>query len=279
MLDSTWTKVGFRQSTGFQWESQALITQWLSALFQHEFSLNGKKCEIESTSLNNGFLMINLSENTYQWLSNDTIASASFHPCIYIFKFENSNDEINDNNSNKNNNPLQFSFTEDHYISSVQLLPKATLSSFLQIHSLKYSNKTKKDICSVIVKEFLKLVASVMDISDENLCKKLKISIGINQDESQFICPYRYNVRSYACHTELEFYNCLKDIDYQIIKKVFNSIHPCRKYNKSLAFFNGDIYNALHQSLQNRCYNIQFMNQNDIYSILDCYQISYLKSQ
>ena len=50
-------------------------------------------------------------------------------------------------------------------------------------------------------------------------------------------------------------------------------------YDKSLAHFNGDIYKALRQSLQNRCYNIQFMNQGDLDSILDCYQISYLESQ
>jgi len=287
-------------------QSQGQISQWLSDLFQHEFSLNGKKYDIEATSLNNGFLIINLTENKYQWLSSDTIASASFHPHIYIPKFKYSDDEINDANRNKNNNPPWFSFTEEHYISSLQLLPKVTVSNFLQMHNLKYGNKTKRDMYIIIVEEFLKVVANVADISDENLCQKLKISIWIadrrkmmfeffkqlfgdeillslmmppNQDESQIYCPYRYNLKSYTQHTGQEFYTSLKDIDYQIIKKVFNSIHPSRKYDKSLAFFNGDIYNVLQQSLQNRCYNVQFMNRHDIYSILDCYQIPYLESQ
>ena len=287
-------------------QSQHQISQWLSDLFQHEFSVHGKKHEIETTTLNNGFLILNLTENKYQWLSNDAIANASFHPHIYISKFKNDDAEINENNNIKNNNPLWLSFTEDHYISSLQYLPKVTLSQFLQMHNLKYGNKTKSDICVIIVREFLKVIASVADISDEDLCKKLKISNGIanrwkmmfqlfkqlfgdeillslmtppNQDESQFFCPYRYNLKSYTHLTQPEFYISLKDIDYQIIKKTFNSIHPCRKYDKSLAFFDGDIYNALQQSLRNRCYNIQFMDRNDIYSILDCYQISYLESQ
>ena len=220
------------QSYDVLFQSQAQITQWLSALFEHEFCLNGKKCVIESTSLNNGFLILNLTEDKFQWLSSDTVASASFHPRIYLSKFKHSDAEINDNNKTKNDNPLWFSFTEDHYISSLQLLPIVTLSTFLQKHHLKYSHVTKKETCIVIVKEFLKLVASVTNISDKNLCKKLNIPVGIanrkkmmfelfkqsfgheillllmtppNQDEFQFYCPYKYNLKSYSCHTEEEF--------------------------------------------------------------------------
>ena len=47
-------------------QSQPQITQWLSALFQYEFCLNGKRCVIESTSLNNGFLILNLTEDKFQ---------------------------------------------------------------------------------------------------------------------------------------------------------------------------------------------------------------------
>ena len=131
-----------------------------------------KKHEIETTTLNNDFLILNLTENKYQWLSNDAIANASFHPCIYISKFKNDDAEINDNNNTKNNNPLCLSFTEDHHISSLQYLPKVTFSKFLQMHNLRYGNKTKRDICVIIVREFLKVITSVADISDEDLCKK-----------------------------------------------------------------------------------------------------------
>ena len=88
-----------------------------------------------------------------------------------------------------------------------------------------------------------------------------------NQDEFQFYCPFKYNLKRYSCHTEEEFYTSFKDIDYEDIRKVFNTIHPYRMYDKFLAHFNGDIYKALRQSLQSRCYNIQFMNQGDLYSI------------
>ena len=279
--------------------SESLTCQWLCDIFKTEYEVQHKEYMFVASRMNNGFLIYNISIDCFLWLSDFDVCSSLFHPRSYLFKFSKTEKA-------SYSNPLWFSFEKNHYLASLSSISWQELQNFFASKHFQSRHKRKVDFCEILVDEFFKVIDSIKDLSDEELCKILNIKLGFadrnkmmyehvksffnkkileafmippNHIESKDYCPYKYHLSKYMRHSDSNFHAVLRSLGDNKVKEVYKSLHPCRKYSKSLKFFGNNTYLALKQSLENRYYNIQFMNRSDLQLILDCYQIQYHESQ